>query len=116
MKDNITISKLGHLLMTEVRDLTIEKYEDIAKGKIKSQVGIELNKKLILFNDEQKQIISSLIKYSIDETLHNFLHMIEQNDDVDILVDKENVKTISDGLCGELYSEDGWVNRYSNYK
>ena len=27
----------------------------------------------------------------------------------------ENLAELSDGLCGELYGEDGWIERFSGY-
>jgi hypothetical protein len=49
--------------------------------------------------------------------------MLEQHEDeVDLLFSededsgKENIRELSDGLSGEIYTEDGWIAKYSNYK
>ena len=39
--------------------------------------------------------------------------MIEQNDDIKVLVGENDLKEMSDGLEGELYTEDGWIERLS---
>lgn len=39
--------------------------------------------------------------------------LIEQNDDIKVMVGDNDIKEDSDGLEGELYTEDGWINRFS---
>ena len=56
---------------------------------------------------------------SIDTTLHFLLTVIEENDDLDMTVslsesETVSIKELSDGLAGELYSEKGWVARFSS--
>ena len=45
--------------------------------------------------------------------------MIESSDEIDVIVNEDgnkiSVKDVSDGLAGELYSEDGWLLKYSKY-
>ena len=54
-----------------------------------------------------------------DMSLHNVLSMIESSDEIDVIVNEDgnkiSVKDVSDGLAGELYSEDGWLLKYSKY-
>lgn len=48
--------------------------------------------------------------------------MIEQNEEYDLIkyTDDEksfvSLRDISDGLSGELYTEDGWIEKFSTYK
>ena len=46
MSQSEVLEKFGQILMSEVRDRAIEKYEKIAAGTLKSSPAIELNKKL----------------------------------------------------------------------
>ena len=43
--------------------------------------------------------------------------MVEQNNRVKLLVNDEegyaDIKQISDGLAGEFYTEDGWIEKFS---
>ncbi len=41
------------------------------------------------------------------------LFMIEVQDEIELLFKKENLNDLSDGLSGELYTEDGWIKNYS---
>ncbi|KZN28698.1 hypothetical protein [Pseudoalteromonas luteoviolacea] len=117
------LAKLGKALIVEVRDEAIEKYEMIALGKMKSTEALEKNSKLQSFSEQQLKDIRSLVVSSIDDVLHNLLWMLEQHEqEICLMVGededskKENIAEVSDGLSGEIYTEDGWINSYSRYK
>jgi len=121
-KDEI-LQKFGQLLISEVRDEAINKYEMIAAGTMKSEPAKELHSKFTNFTEGQISIVRQFVVSSIDDVVHNFLWMLEQHeDDIDLLCskddssDKENVRKLSDGLSGEIYTEDGWIAKFSNYK
>lgn len=70
----------------------------------------------------QLSVINQAIVSSIDDVVHNFLWMLEQHEDIDLLCGeddesaKENVRDLSDGLTGEIYTEDGWIAKFSRYE
>jgi hypothetical protein len=122
IKDKV-LQKFGQLLVSEVRDEAIDKYEMIATGTMKSVSATELHSKLTNFTEDQLSIVREIVVSSIDDVIHNFLWMLEQHDDdVDLLCswngdsDKENIRKLSDGLSGEIYTEDGWIAKFSSYK
>jgi hypothetical protein len=46
--------------------------------------------------------------------------MIENSEEFDLIKTSNSgnelsLREISDGLCGELYTEDGWIERFSKY-
>lgn len=45
--------------------------------------------------------------------MHNMLFMIEEHEEIELLYKEENIAEKSDGLSGELYTEDGWIEKYS---
>lgn len=58
---------------------------------------------------------------SIDIAMSQFLWFLEEEDSVDITFDNGSgetisIKEISDGLKGELFTEDGWISRFSRKK
>lgn len=117
------LQKFGRILISEVRDEAIDKYEMIVGGTMKSVPAIDIHRKLNSFTDEQLSIVRQVVVGSIDDVIHNFLWMLEQHeDDIDLLCgedeesNKENVCDLSDGLSGEIYTEDGWIAKYSNHK
>ena len=123
MKKDEILHKFGRILISEVRDEAIDKYEMIASGTMKSAPAIELHNKLSNFTEDQLSIVRQLVVSSIDDVIHNFLWMLEQHEgDVDLLcgvdggLNKQNVRELSDGLSGEIYTEDGWISKYSNHR
>ena len=44
------------------------------------------------------------------------LCMFEDHEELKLLLNEENLVEESDGLAGELYTEDGWIKRYSKQR
>ena len=123
MRDNAVLEKFGRIAMTEVRDEAISKFEMILSGKMKSDSAIMLHEKLSGFSDADRDIIKHTLVSSIDDVIHNFLWMFEQHeDDLKLLcrndgkADWTDVEESSDGLAGELYTEDGWIAKFSQFR
>lgn len=105
----------GELLMNRVRDEAIDDWERIVDGKMHDEESVEIHNSL---SNKEKELIRKLLPKIVDTTLHHFLWTLEQEDSIELLVNdgmkKENINEISDGLTGELYTEDGWIYRFSN--
>jgi len=56
----------------------------------------------------------------IDGALHDLLFSVQEENHfegrIQILIDGYDAVKISDGIHGEQFGEDGWIERYSNYK
>jgi len=123
MKRNEILDTFGQILISEVRDEALEEFQMTLQGTMKSAAALDLYQKLRSFNDEELSIIREVVLSSIDDVLHNFLWMLEQNeDDLELYCGdgkgstKRNINELSDGLAGELYTEDGWIARFSKFK
>ena len=44
------------------------------------------------------------------------LFMIEGDPELQLIFQGVDLKEVSDGLSGELYTEDGWIQKFSEYK
>lgn len=115
--DGNILDYFGKILITEVRDETITNWNMMLSGKMRGINAQQVRDKISIFNDEQLDVLKWLMPKIIDSSLHNLLLMIEQNDAIKVEVNdgqKDNdIKEISDGLEGELYTEDGWISRFS---
>lgn len=116
------LEEFGQILVKHIRDATFEQFKEMCNGKLNSKSAQIIHKNFEKFTNEQKEIIQSLVLDSIDNTLHHFLWMIEQYEEFDLIKYQDEKKSsyislrdISDGLCGELYTEDGWIEKYSKY-
>jgi hypothetical protein len=51
--------------------------------------------------------------------MHDFLFAVQELSDAgqqfEIRVDGENVASLSDGLHGEIFTEEGWIATYSKF-
>ena len=113
MTDKDVLDDFGSATMRMVRDRSLDKFEKIQLGTLKSQRAIELHNLLSEFDEKQKEVIKTLIIETVDNTIFNFLFMFEEDEGKKILVSDVNVNEISDGLSGELFTKDGWISRFS---
>jgi hypothetical protein len=106
----------GEILIKNVRDEAIEQWDMTIQGKMKSEESQRLHNLISLSG--QSELINDLVPKIVDATLHHLLWTLEQDESIDVTINDGNkpvsIKDISDGLAGELYTEDGWINRFSN--
>ncbi|MBD7970447.1 epimerase [Paenibacillus gallinarum] len=120
MSDNKPVLDFfGQFLMERIRDEAIDDWERIFQGKMRDNESKKIFETLSTFSPEQVQFIANLFPKIVDTTLHHFLWTLEQEEDINVLVKAteskySNIREISDGLAGELYTEDGWISRFSN--
>lgn len=110
------LEEFGKVFINEVRDRTIRVYDKRVNGIMKDVSSKELYNEVQHLNDSQHQLIQKIISQVTDLSLHNMLFMLEEHDDVELLMNGENIAEISDGLSGELYTEDGWIKKYSEQR
>ena len=110
MEDHLNM--FGEVLMKDVRDASIHEMDKIIDGKMTGEIA-ERIQCILKEKENTVEIIKAITPYIIDRTLDNLLFCIEENTDIEVLYKKENVAVLSDGLSGELYSDDGWIEKYS---
>ncbi|MDR2951075.1 MAG: hypothetical protein LBV71_17955 [Prevotella sp.] len=121
MKANDKLNTFGELLIENVRDRTIDKYNRIIEGKMKDANSLKLHTFISQLDENAKSILHRVIMDTIDNQLFNTLTLFEQNEEylVGYLGEKEvfhNLVDESDGLAGELLGDDGWIKKYSKYE
>jgi hypothetical protein len=115
-----SLDVFGRLLITRVRDETISDWDMIVAGRMKGERALKLRQLLDMFSDEQRRAFLSLVPSIVDTVLHHLLWMFDQEEDVQLGMNVgdrqiQNLKDISDGLVGELYSDEGWIARFSKH-
>ena len=115
------LDAFGRLLMAKVRDEAISDWRMIVEGQMKGELSVKVREKLTVFSETQRDVFLSLLPEIVDTVLHHLLWTLEQAEDVDVAVraDGVSVRSIrdaSDGLAGELYSDEGWIARFSKEK
>lgn len=112
--ENHVLNLFGEKFIKEVRDASFKKMTWLKDGKTKAPASLLLQEKLKQFTQEEQSFILELIKESVDETIFNTLFFFEENqEEIAVLVEGQSLVEVSDGLAGELFSEDGWIAKYS---
>jgi hypothetical protein len=116
--DKRALDKFGTILMEKVRDESIQQWEDTLEGRVKAPALLKLNSAVSQFTPEQKEFLRAVISKVVDTTLHHLLWTLEQEEDVKVSVGIDagvtsDIAKASDGLSGELYSDEGWIRRFS---
>lgn len=116
---NKELDEFGEVLITAVRDTTINQWEKILSGRMKGERAKRIfNDFTNDFNQDQLEKITDLVSQIVDSTLHYTLFMVEQEESIVVALKREDsslidLNQISDGLAGELYTDDGWIRKYS---
>lgn len=110
------LNEFGEAFIKEVRDRTIRLFDKKVQGIMKDKDSQLLFEKVNKLSDEQKLLISEIIPQIVDLSIHNTLCLFEEHDEFQIIIDGENIADISDGLSGELYTSDGWIQKFSEQR
>ena len=110
------LNEFGEVLIKEVRDRTIRLFDKKLQGVMKDKDSQLLFEQVNKLSEEQKLLINKIIPQIVDLSLHNMLCMFEGNNEFQIVIDRENIAEISDGLSGELYTSDGWIEKFSEQR
>lgn len=111
----------GSKLMKEVRDAAISQWEATLAGRMKDKKSKELYDRIKQAGLTDSPLLREMTEAVVDTCVHDLLWMFERSEEVVLSVNTgdaqcENLAEESDGLSGELYSEKGWIRRYSDYK
>lgn len=110
------IDEFGQLISRSLRDQALERCMDIIGRKVKSKECIEINDSLSSLTDEQISVVKRLVTRCVDTGIHGFLYALdEKQDELSVLINGKDIVKESDGLNGELFSDDGWFAKYSKY-
>lgn len=113
---NDILSYFGKILISDVRDRTIRGFDMRVNGKMRDESSKKLFSEIQEMKIGDRQLIEDIIPQIVDLCIHNMLCMVEEHSNIDIQVENESIYEISDGLAGELYTEDGWIQRFSKQR
>jgi len=118
-KDKKVLNQFGKLLMKEVRDIAISEFHDIIEDNFVSKESKYLQG-IVKKDNIKKDSLEKIVTEMIDRTIFKFLFLFEMNEEFSIVANSgktpKNLVEISDGLSGEIFTEDGWIKKYSQYK
>ena len=111
------LDKFGKAFIRKARDLTIlEEFRRI-EGEGKGVISKKIYDNLKDFSSEQRLAIKKLVVDAIDGALDNFLWLLEESDEFELVAYHEDktlpLKNISDGLSVDYWN---FVDYFSKYK
>ena len=109
------LDEFGKILIKEVRDNVVNAMNERIDGERKGITAQLIQKKIAILNNEQIEILKWLIPEIVDFSLDSMLFMFEGHPDLQLVFQGVDLKEVSDGLSGELYTEDGWIQKFSEY-
>src|SRR3990167_4980687 len=115
------LETFGQIIIKSVRDEVLDINELILSGKMGGKENLDLHAKVSGLSENDIELVRAFARQAVDSTLHYFLWMIEQNEEYELIKYTDDkgqfisLRDISDGLCGELYTEEGWIETYSQY-
>jgi hypothetical protein len=110
------LDEFGKIFISEVRDRSIEDVDMSISGTYRSKRAIELTQQFSSLDKNSKEFIKRIIPFAIDYCLNNFLEMFEEHEELLLGMEGKDLCKISDGLSGELYTEDGWIQKYTTQR
>lgn len=114
MQDS-TLDKFGEDIIHTVRDSSIERVTDFAKGKYATDEAKRLQEFYASLSGNQKFHFDFLVAFAVDSALFRILRMAEQEVIGISYQEVEDISEISDGLTGEIYGNNGWIKKYSKF-
>jgi hypothetical protein len=120
--DRPILDEFGKLLIDHVRDKTLRELQGLVSGDIVERESQKMYRALESLNldPEQFAVVARLLTAAVEATMVNFLLFFDENNFGMIYRDEDgreyDIQTMSDGVAGELYSEDGWIAKFCEFK
>ena len=113
------LDNFGRFVMQNLRDRALQHVDGLAQGQWRAPGLQSLQAELAKLDDDERNVVRRCVRAAIDSAVHDFLFALQEHGDGDgsiqVLVYDQNVASLSDGLHGEPYSEDGWQARFSEF-
>ena len=113
-----SLDKFGKFIIENLYDKGIYKFMELKKGNFKLHPN-QTENPFDQFDESQIKVIEAILRKTLTGATHDFLFALEERndleEDIQVMVDQENIAELSDGLQGELFLEDGWINKFSEY-
>jgi len=112
---NSSLEAFGETLINDVRDSVYEDYLATKSGRYKNLEAENIRE--LVSSIKNPAVLDTIILNVIDSVIFQVLLMLEENN-VTLNGDwgSFNARDDSDGLRGEIFGEDGWIEKFSAYK
>jgi hypothetical protein len=113
------LDEFGSFFVRNLRDRMLWDLDMLLRGAWKAPAVQSLQAKISRLAEDERGIIREVAEHIITAGMHDLLFALQEQADADgairVFVEGEEVATLSDGLHGEIFGEDGWIARFSEY-
>ena len=120
MEDNYAaLDNFGKGLMQYSRDRTLNTASEILQGKIKSPNHKIVGETLQNLTPEERKAVEDLAKLLFNEMFFEFEQFLNEHAEYKLVYSdgesEVDLLDLSDGLFGEMFGDDGWIEKYSEF-
>lgn len=126
MDDTDKLQTFGQFLVEHLRDRALTFFNNLITHTDRyPTLQVQLRTEISPWNATQRDLIRQCLTLAVDAAIHDFLFQLgeqaENHGDrsaehrIQILCDGIDITSLSDGIHGEAYGEDGWIATYSAF-
>lgn len=113
------LDEFGKALMTNVRDDTFSYLQRLLSGQMADVASAKVYGDLQKLSPKDMELLERVLALAVDGSLARFLNFIDEFG-IALLFrtrtgEAVDIRAISDGLAGELHTDDGWIARFSAF-
>ena len=113
------LDRFGRFLVRNLRDRMLYDLEMVLRGQWKTPDLQNLQKRLSGLSAQDHATVREMVGRVITAGMHDLLFALQEESDakgsIRVTVDGHDVARLTDGLHGEIFGEDGWIVRFSEY-
>lgn len=116
---NQSLDKFGEFYVRNLRDKMLHDIDMLLSGAWKAPSVLNLQKMLADLPEDSRDLIREVAEHMVVTGMHDFLFALQEEADNDgairLMVDGVEVAKESDGMHGEISSDERWIARFSQY-
>lgn len=117
MNDPLDI--FGEFVVLNLHDKMLFDLDTLLKSGWKSPGLQNIQSRIQNLSECEKALVREIVLRIIEAGMHDFLFALQEEYDnkglLHFFVEGEDVAGLSDGIHGEIFGDDGWINRFSKY-
>jgi hypothetical protein len=116
---NQSLDKFGEFYVRNLRDKMLQDLDMLLSGSWNAPGVQDLQQRLVALPEDCRALIREAAEHMVVTGMHDLLFALQEEADNDgairLTVDGVEVAKESDGMHGEIFSDEGWIARFSQY-
>ena len=116
---NQSLDKFGEFYVRNLRDKMLQDLDMLLSSSWKSPSILNLQNRISELPEHSRDLIREVVEHIVMTGMHDLLFALQAESDNDgairLTVDGVEVAKESDGMHGEIFSDEGWIARFSQH-